>query len=383
MYADLKAYVCIHPACTQSFEYYHLWAEHVLGNHFPQVKRYCVLCNAEIISTPRISTRNAFIEHLVYNHWPSLSDTERTAATFDFQSFVLAPFTSYPCGLCRRNNWKSWYEFAAHVARHLEEISLVALADQDEEEPWGAVAVAAAAADDDDENEHAHIPARSANTPNTRKSRAKKDQQDVLPTDLGEDYAGNRHFEQQDSTDGSEDGWGTEEERGYIHRRDRDEGRHRSEQHIESSPPPRSIHVKFEVKKDRSRHHQHKQYRKSTRADKASTHDAVEHPESHSIPPGQQQPSSSTNAEIDMDSIRAYNQAYQEHQARQYAHQHHHSRRYAEQASQQPNPSSRYVHAYGYPAPYSVPYAHQPAHLPHSMRGYPYGYGYSAYHPNT
>lgn len=69
------------------------------------------------------------MEHLVYNHWNTLSDFERTAATLDTEKFVLAPFNSFPCGICRRTNWKTWYDFAAHVARHLEEISLAALSD--------------------------------------------------------------------------------------------------------------------------------------------------------------------------------------------------------------------------------------------------------------
>ncbi|KAL3704920.1 hypothetical protein TMatcc_008592, partial [Talaromyces marneffei ATCC 18224] len=129
VYADLKSYICIHPLCNQSFEYYHLWVEHVLTSHFPGLKRYCLYCNAEINSTDRTSTRNAFVEHLVYNHWDSLSDTERTAATLDTERFVLAPFNSFPCGICRRTNWKTWFEFAAHMARHLEEISLAALPD--------------------------------------------------------------------------------------------------------------------------------------------------------------------------------------------------------------------------------------------------------------
>ncbi|OKL56606.1 hypothetical protein UA08_08155 [Talaromyces atroroseus] len=128
VYADLKAYVCIHPSCKQSFEYFHLWADHVLTYHFPELKRYCVYCNGEILSTPGISTRNAFVEHLVYNHWNTLSDTERTAAVLNTERFVFAPFDS-DCGICRRSNWKTWYDFAAHVARHLEEISLAALSD--------------------------------------------------------------------------------------------------------------------------------------------------------------------------------------------------------------------------------------------------------------
>ncbi|EED16343.1 hypothetical protein TSTA_014340 [Talaromyces stipitatus ATCC 10500] len=129
VYADLKAYVCIHPSCNQSFEYFHLWAEHVLTSHFPEVKRYCVYCNAEITSTPEISTRNAFVEHLVHNHWHSLSDAERTAATMNTERFVVATFTSFPCGICRRAKWRTWYEFVAHMARHLEEISLAALSE--------------------------------------------------------------------------------------------------------------------------------------------------------------------------------------------------------------------------------------------------------------
>jgi hypothetical protein len=70
------------------------------------------------------------VEHLVYNHWDGLSDAERTAATLDTERFVLAPFNSFPCGICRRPNWKTWFEFAAHIARHLEEISLAALPDE-------------------------------------------------------------------------------------------------------------------------------------------------------------------------------------------------------------------------------------------------------------
>jgi hypothetical protein len=120
--------VCIHPSCEESFEYFHLWADHVLTYHFPELKRYCVYCNGEVLSAPGISTRNAFVEHLVYNHWNGLSDAERTAAILNTERFLLTPFDSI-CGICRRSNWKTWYDFAAHVARHLEEISLAALSD--------------------------------------------------------------------------------------------------------------------------------------------------------------------------------------------------------------------------------------------------------------
>lgn len=132
IYADLRAYICIHPECTDSFKYYHLWVEHLLTEHFPNLKRYCVRCDAEIIGTrgkDGISTRNAVVEHLVYNHWNELDDADRTDATLNPGKFINAPFTNFPCGICRRSHWKTWYGFAAHVARHLEEISLAALRD--------------------------------------------------------------------------------------------------------------------------------------------------------------------------------------------------------------------------------------------------------------
>lgn len=75
-----------------------------------------------------MSVRNAFVKHLVDTHWHNMSDLDRTAATLDTERFINAPF-KFPCGICRRFNGKSWYDFAAHVARHLEETSLAALSD--------------------------------------------------------------------------------------------------------------------------------------------------------------------------------------------------------------------------------------------------------------
>lgn len=322
VYADLKAYICIHPLCDQSFEYYHLWAEHVLTSHFPGLKRYCLYCDSEINSTDRTSTRNAFVEHLVYNHW-DLSDAERTAATLDTEKFILAPFNSFPCGICRRKNWKTWFEFAAHMARHLEEISLAALPDEmyslDE-------------------------------SPTARKYRPKKRQPQALEEraddlELSLNRRQHKHHEDQEESDLSEEDPDyvrvdrevtkaplpsvKKPHRGSLRPRKVHEKVKESKQdQVAQEEPTSSPHVKFE---DKTRDRDHRKH---------SSHDPSQSKSKAKGQPVQQYPSEDSR----MDAMRSYYKAYQD----QY---------------EKPKAGGQGYEGYGYPAAYAYS---------NYYRGYPY-----------
>lgn len=340
VYADLKAYICIHPLCDQSFEYYHLWAEHVLTSHFPELKRYCLYCNSEINSTDRTSTRNAFVEHLVYNHW-DLSDAERTAATLDTERFILAPFNSFTCSICRRKKWKTWFEFAAHMARHLEEISLAALP----EEIYSL-----------DES------------PAARKHRLKKRQPDA-PTELADNLElslnrrQHKHHEDEEETEPSEEDPGNirldrkppkmplppvkKPHRGSLRPRKVHGKVKESKQDQEGQEEPTSSpHVKFEEKSRDRDHRKHASLEQSPSKGKAKGK------------PVQQ----FLNEEVGMDVMRSYYKAYQDQYEKLKA-------------------GGQVYEGYGYPAAYAYPNYYQGS-FPYVRDGYDYRLTYSGHGNN-
>ncbi|KAF3399117.1 hypothetical protein DPV78_006315 [Talaromyces pinophilus] len=337
VYADLKAYICIHPLCDQSFEYYHLWAEHVLTSHFPGLKRYCLFCDSEINSTDRTSTRNSFVEHLVHNHW-DLSDTERTAATLDTERFIIAPFNSFPCGICRRKTWKTWFEFAAHMARHLEEISLAALP----EEMYSL-----------DES-----PAARKHRPKKRQPDAPKERPDALELSLNRKQ--HKHHEEEEESDLSEEDPDyvrvdrvdreltkaplpsvKKPHRGSLRPRKVHEKVKESKQDEDKQEEPTSSpHVKFEDKSRDQNHRKHSSHDPSPSKGKDSKGQPV-----------QQYPN--------VDAMRSYYKAYQD------------------QYEQQLKAGGQGYQGYGYPVAYA--YSNSYGGYPYAREGYDYRVPYQGH----
>lgn len=340
VYADLKAYICIHPCCDQSFEYYHLWAEHVLTSHFPVLKRYCLYCDSEIKSSDRTSTRNAFVKHLVYNHW-DLSDTERTAATLDTEKFIIAPFNSFPCGICRRKHWKTWFEFAAHMARHLEEISLAALPDEMyslDESPtarkYRSKKHQPEAQEEQDDNLELSLDKRQH-----------KDQEDREESDLSEedpDYVRvDRELTKAPLPSVKKPHRGSLRPR-KVHEKVKESKQDQGQDQQEE--PTSSPHVKFEDKSRDQNHRKHSSHDPSQSKNKGSKGQ-----------PAQQYPSDDSR----LDAMRSYYKAYQDQYEKLKA-------------------GGQGYEGYGYPAAY--PYSnYYPGGYPYAREGYDYGVPYAGH----
>ncbi|KAL3247352.1 hypothetical protein ABHI18_012424 [Aspergillus niger] len=131
VYSDLESYLCTHEDCRDSFKTFRSrksWMDHEYIAHFSQCIWRCCTCNYIAYA------EREFIDHLVKVHGLDSAGSLLKTTVSRAEERVLKPqFKDHKCALCLEFGWKSQKEYATHVGRHLEEISLACLPIEEEE----------------------------------------------------------------------------------------------------------------------------------------------------------------------------------------------------------------------------------------------------------
>ncbi|KAI2842542.1 hypothetical protein CBS147343_5157 [Aspergillus niger] len=131
VYSDLESYLCTHEDCRDSFKTFRSrksWMDHEYIAHFSQFLWRCCTCNYTAYA------EREFIDHLVKVHSLDIAGSLLKTTVSRAEERVLKPqFKDHKCALCLESGWKSKKEYATHVGRHLEEVSLACLPIEEEE----------------------------------------------------------------------------------------------------------------------------------------------------------------------------------------------------------------------------------------------------------
>ncbi|KAJ5564040.1 hypothetical protein N7513_000282 [Penicillium frequentans] len=130
VFADLQSYLCTHAECKDALKTFtsrDTWARHEINEHLSQSQWRCYKCK---ITT---TTEKNFVKHLTVAHSIELFGHPLRATLAEAEEIVFKPdFEDHKCSLCFQTDWKTTKDYATHVGRHLEEISLACLPmDQD------------------------------------------------------------------------------------------------------------------------------------------------------------------------------------------------------------------------------------------------------------
>ncbi|KAJ5661027.1 uncharacterized protein N7484_000399 [Penicillium longicatenatum] len=130
VFADLQSYICTHAECKDTLKTFtsrDMWARHEINEHFSQSQWRCSHCR---IPT---TTKEDFIKHLTMAHNIALSGHPLQATIAEAEETVLKrDFKDHKCPLCFEFGWKDTKDYATHVGRHLEEISIPCLPRDDD-----------------------------------------------------------------------------------------------------------------------------------------------------------------------------------------------------------------------------------------------------------
>lgn len=122
VYADLSAYICTWPECTQALKLYstrRAWAQHELEHHLSQVEYQCLVC--ERIFQDELSFSVHLRQHQVL---PTILQKD---ALNKARRLVPLTLEQFRCNLCGKRGYPNSRTYATHVGHHLEDIALVAL----------------------------------------------------------------------------------------------------------------------------------------------------------------------------------------------------------------------------------------------------------------
>lgn len=101
--------------------------DHEYIAHFSQCLWRCCTCNYTAYA------EREFIDHLVKVHSLDIAGSLLNTTVSRAEERVLKPqFKDHKCALCLESGWKSKKEYATHVGRHLEEVSLACLPIEEE-----------------------------------------------------------------------------------------------------------------------------------------------------------------------------------------------------------------------------------------------------------
>ena len=129
---DLRPYICTFSDCDYGliqFSTRGAWAEHEYTNHRFEVRWKCVKCTFEATSP------DDWERHLEEAHFVTFSGPELIIATDRARIKNPRPSEDEDCHLCKTKPATSRRAFEKHVGKHMEEMALFALP-QDNEDDW-------------------------------------------------------------------------------------------------------------------------------------------------------------------------------------------------------------------------------------------------------
>ncbi len=134
VFSDLQAYICTFNDCDErlkTFSTRTLWSRHELEAHFSDKSFRCRDCHESSVA---FTDQESFLDHQsrvhgrdVLTHVHALSMAQAAAQS------VPRSFTDQECPLCAQTDWKSQNEYFTHLGHHLEQISLAALPQGEDE----------------------------------------------------------------------------------------------------------------------------------------------------------------------------------------------------------------------------------------------------------
>ncbi|KAF7505892.1 hypothetical protein GJ744_012427 [Endocarpon pusillum] len=134
IFSDLQAYICTFNDCHErlkTFSTRTLWSQHELEAHFSDKSFGCHDCHESSVA---FADQESFLDHLSRVHGrEALTHVHALSMTQAAAQSVPRSFTDQECPLCAQTDWKSQREYFTHVGKHLEQISLAALPQEEDE----------------------------------------------------------------------------------------------------------------------------------------------------------------------------------------------------------------------------------------------------------
>ena len=124
VFADLRPYICTFPDCKDELAQFTTraaWADHELTEHRHDMMWNCPECSEKFAST------SDWEQHLHEMHQRIFTGPQLHAARSTASQVQPRPAETEECPLCRVVLGKPRRTFVKHVARHMEEIALMAL----------------------------------------------------------------------------------------------------------------------------------------------------------------------------------------------------------------------------------------------------------------
>jgi uncharacterized C2H2 Zn-finger protein len=132
VFDDLQAYICTSSSCPEmlkTFPSRKSWFEHETTYHMTLRQLNCQLCAAVY------HDEKSFLDHAASVHDILCNSAGTKAALLSTATVsVLAPVESLKCPLCSETGFSRHRQYATHLGKHLESISLASLPQDDEED---------------------------------------------------------------------------------------------------------------------------------------------------------------------------------------------------------------------------------------------------------
>lgn len=123
VYADLQAYICTWPKCSQSlstFSSRKVWAQHETSCHLSRTEYQCPECDKHYDDDV------SFLGHVREAHHTTNLKLQATILQ-RAEQLVKTKMEVVACHLCQRTGFVSTRDYTTHVGRHLEDVALIAL----------------------------------------------------------------------------------------------------------------------------------------------------------------------------------------------------------------------------------------------------------------
>lgn len=134
IFSDLQAYICTFNDCHErlkTFSTRTLWSRHELEAHFSDKSFRCRDCHESSVT---FIDQEGFLDHLSRVHGrEALTHVHALSMAQAAAQSVPRSFRDQNCPLCAQTDWKSQREYFTHVGKHLEQISLAALPQGEDE----------------------------------------------------------------------------------------------------------------------------------------------------------------------------------------------------------------------------------------------------------
>jgi hypothetical protein len=134
VFSDLQAYICTFNDCHErlkTFSTRTLWSRHELEAHFSDKSFRCRDCHESSVT---FTDQESFLDHLSRVHGrEALTHVHALSMAQAAAQSVPRSFTDQECPLCAQTDWKSQREYFTHLGKHLEQISLAALPQEEDE----------------------------------------------------------------------------------------------------------------------------------------------------------------------------------------------------------------------------------------------------------